>query len=248
MIARRIAASRATIARMRPIRAHLPALLLPLLLLTSCATQVPPPVLPSIVDAPVANAAWYAQAAKAGQTIYTIDSAQSLITVVVRRGGPLARFGHDHVVASRGIAGLAAPDAGRADFQFRLDQMTVDEAALRTEAGLDTQPTADAIDGTRTNMLTRVLEAERFPLVQLRADRGAPGSDVLQLTVTLHGVTRTQPVPVKLERTPTALTASGQFKLLQSEFGITPMSVMGGAMRVEDQMELRFKIVATPAR
>jgi len=248
MIARRAADSRATITRMRSIRARLPAVLLPLMLLTSCATQAPPPVAPSIAEAAVANAAWYAQAAKAGQTIFAIDSAQSLITVVVRRGGPLARFGHDHVVASRGVTGLAAPDAGRADFQFRLDQLTVDEAALRTEAGLDTQPGADAIEGTRTNMLTRVLEAERFPQVLLRAERGAPGSDALRLTITLHGVTRTQLVPVKLERTPAALTASGQFTLLQSEFGITPMSVMGGAMRVEDRMELRFKIVATPAR
>lgn len=236
---------------MRPIRALLPAtllpLLLPLLLLSSCATQAPPAAI-AIPEASVANASWYAQAAKAGQKIYAIDSAQSLITVVVRRGGPLARFGHDHVVASRHVTGWAAPDAGRADFQFRLDQMTVDEAALRTAAGLDTQPPADAIEGTRTNMLTRVLEAERFPLVQLRAERGATASDALTLTITLHGVTRTQLVPVTLERTPAALTASGQLKLLQSEFGITPMSVMGGAMRVEDQMELGFKIVATPVR
>lgn len=226
---------------MRPIR----TCLLPLLLLGACAIQAPPP---AVVAPPAPDASWYQQAAKAGQTIYAIDSAQSLITVVVRRGGPLARFGHDHVVASRTVTGFAAPGAGRADFQFRLDQMTVDEAALRTEAGLDTQPAADAIEGTRTNMLTRVLEAERFPLVLLHAERSAPGSDVLKLTITLHGVARTLLVPARFETTRTSVTASGEFKLLQSDFGITPMSVMGGAMRVEDQMELRFKMVASARR
>jgi len=32
--------------------------------------------------------------------------------------------------------------------------------------------------------------------------------------------------------------------LRQSDFGITPMSIMGGAMRVEDAMELRYRISA----
>ena len=160
----------------------------------------------------------------------------------------MARFGHDHVVASRTVTGQVAPDAGRADFQFRLDQMTVDEAALRTEAGLTTQPDAEAIEGTRWNMLNRVLEAERFPLVLLRAERNVPDNGALRLSVTLHGVERSMQVPVSIQRSPASITASGAFTLLQTDFGITPMSVMGGAMRVEDPMELRFRIVATAPR
>ena len=212
-------------------------------LLASCGTHTPQPATPATASIP--DPGWYERAAKAGQQIYTIDSAQSLITVVVRRGGPMARFGHDHVVASRSIIGKVAPDAGRADFQFRLDQMTVDEAALRTEAGLTTQPDADAIEGTRLNMLNRVLEAERFPLVLLRAERNVPDDGMLRLSVTLHGVQRSMQVPVTIERGVASLTATGMLTLLQTDFGITPMSVMGGAMRVEDPMELRFKIVAT---
>jgi hypothetical protein len=172
----------------------------------------------------------------------------------VRRGGAFARMGHDHVVASRSIEGFVAPDAGRADFRFRLDQMTVDETGLRTKAGLNTQPDADAIAGTRTNMLTRVLEAERFPLVELHAERPAGKDDkngkedTLRLTVTLHGVSRTVDVPTTIERGADGLTASGTFTLNQSDFGITPMSVMGGALTVLDPMELAFHIVAAPQR
>ena len=55
-------------------------------------------------------------------------------------------------------------------------------------------------------------------------------------------------VPVRIERGKASLTASGQLTLNQTDFGITPMSVMAGAMVVQDQMALTFKIVAGPAR
>jgi hypothetical protein len=214
------------------------------LLLSGCAAELPsaPPAAPADT-----GMAWYQQAIKAGKKIYRIDAAQSLITITVRRGGALARLGHDHVVASRTLAGFVAPDAGRADFHFRLDQMSVDEAPLRAAAGLDTQPSTDAIAGTRTNMLTRVLDAARFPLVLLHAER-LDGAGKVRLSVTLHGVTRRVDVPTTIERNTGMLTASGELRLLQSDFGITPMSVMGGAMTVQDPMELAFRIVATPAR
>ena len=196
--------------------------------------------------APAASAdfsAWY-HAAAAREPVYRIDPARSLIAVTVRRGGPFARFGHDHVVASRTVSGWVAPRSGRADFRFRLDELSVDEAGLRAAAGLDTQPSAEDIAGTRANMLNKVLEAARYPVVSLHAERiaGVPGS--LRLAVTLHGVTRVLDVPVRVETGAQALSAEGTLRLLQSEFGITPMSIMGGALRVEDAMELRFTLLA----
>jgi polyisoprenoid-binding protein YceI len=212
-------------------------------LLAGCAA--PPPSNP--VNADAGNAAqWYRQAAASGTKVLVIDPAQSLVTVTVRRGGPLARFGHDHVVASHTINGFAAPAAGRADFSFRLDQMTVDEAALRRAQNLDTEPSPEAIAGTRANMLTRVLEAERFPLVILHARQlpGHPAGQALELSITLHGVTRTVAAPARIDTTGEGMAATGTLQLRQSDFGITPMSVMGGAMTVRDTMELSYRIVA----
>ena len=229
---------------MKPLQISRRLHILTVLLLAACAVQAPPSAV-TPAAAPDTGAAWYQQAARSGQQVYQVDAAQSLITVTVRRGGALARLGHDHVVASRSVAGFVAPAAGRADFHFRLDQMTVDEPALRSAAGLDTQPSADAIEGTRANMLGRVLDAARYPVVMLRAERVRGKDGVLNLTVTLHGVKRTVEVPVTIERNKTTVTANGQLRLLQTDFGITPMSVMGGAMAVQDPMELAFKIVAT---
>lgn len=219
-------------------------LIFPLALAACTVGAPPPPAATAPAAEPDIRAAWYRKAARQGQHIYTIDPARSLITVTVRRGGALARLGHDHVIASRTVEGYVAPSAGRADFHFRLDQMTVDEPALRTEAGLDTQPSQDAIIGTRTNMLNRVLEAERFPLVLLNARRASAQAREVQLTVTLHGVTRSVAVPLRQELSAGSMTVSGELSLLQTDFGITPMSVMGGAMVVQDRMELRFRLVA----
>ncbi|MES2149568.1 MAG: YceI family protein [Pseudomonadota bacterium] len=211
-----------------------------LLALAGCAAppvSTPPPAAPDY-------ASWYRQAAANGKQVLAIDSSLSLIAVTVRRGGALARLGHDHVVASRAVSGFAAPTEGRADFSFRLDQMSVDEPELRRVAAFESDPSAAAIEGTRNNMLTVVLEAQRFPLVSLHVERGA--GELLRLAVTLHGLTRHYQVLTRIETVGANLVASGQLKLLQSDFGIHPMSVMGGAISVQDELELCFRIVARP--
>ena len=185
--------------------------------------------------------AWQRQ----GVQLLHIAPDDSLLTITVRRGGALARLGHDHVVASRSLQGVVAPALGRAQFHFRLDEMSVDEESLRQAAGLTTTPSADAIAGTRHNMLVRVLEAERYPWVSIDARRTG-NKEVFDADITLHGVTRTVQLPVRVEQAADGrrLQASGSLLLKQSDFGIVPFAVLGGAMAVQDQMELAFRITA----
>jgi hypothetical protein len=173
------------------------------------------------------------------------DSEHSRILITVRRGGPLARLGHDHAIVTGPITGAVAPQANRADLRFRLDALVVDDAGARAEAGLGPPPPADTIAGTRHNMLTRVLDAPRFPDVLLHAERVGPGQ--CRLTITLHGVTRTLPVPVQVTEEAGVLRARGSFTLRQSAFGIEPMSVLGGALVVEDELVLHFDLRTVPA-
>ncbi|UUZ48368.1 hypothetical protein LP420_36895 [Massilia sp. B-10] len=133
MSARRCPLSHATMTIMKTPRSFLPLVLLPLLL-AACTSQTPLETPRAPCSRHLASADWYQQAAREGKKVYAIDSAQSLITIIVRRGGPMARFGHDHVVASRGVTGFAAPEVGRADFQFRLDELSVDEEALQNRS------------------------------------------------------------------------------------------------------------------
>jgi hypothetical protein len=168
-----------------------------------------------------------------------VDPARSLVVIVVRRGGSLARLGHDHVVASHDVRGFVAPADGRADLYFALERLVVDEAPLRAEAGLETTPSAEDIEGTRRNMLASV-EADKYPFAVVRIEESGAAS------VTLHGVTREIRIPISVERTAGEISAAGRFEILQTDFGITPLSVLGGRIQVQDRLELRFHIVAGP--
>jgi hypothetical protein len=214
-----------------------PFLVFVLFLLASCSASLAPPS-----PTPADSTLWYHQAAESGMPVYAVDPGASLVTIVVRRAGPLARLGHDHVVASRSASGFAAPAANRADLAFRLDQLTVDEPALRHEAGLTTEPSQQAIEGTRTNMLTKVLEADRFPVVRVHIERA--GGEKLNVAITLHGVTRTVAIASNVGVDSGTVTASGALDLRQTDFGITPMSVGGGLLSVDDTIALKFRIVA----
>src|SRR6266851_3788552 len=107
--------------------------------------------------------AYYREALAQGKPVFRVDPAESLIVIEVRRSGSLARLGHDHVVASHEVVGYVAPDEDRGDLFVALERLAVDEAALRAEAGFDTQPTESDVEGTRAHMLAKVLEADKFP-------------------------------------------------------------------------------------
>jgi hypothetical protein len=44
------------------------------------------------------------------------------------------------------------------------------------------------------------------------------------------------------------LRASGEFSIFQSEFGIPPVKVAGGALKLKDELKCAFDIVAQAAR
>jgi polyisoprenoid-binding protein YceI len=218
-------------------------------LLAGCALFAPEPA--PRPTAPVATPAdfpeeYYRQAAEQGRPVFRVDPAASLVVIEVRRAGSLARFGHDHVVASRDVGGYVAPGEGRADLYVPLMQLTVDEDQLRTEAGFDTQPNKSDIAGTRANMLEKVLEADKFPFALIRVSGAGKGSGEFSVALTLHGQTRTLQAPARIEADGKRISVSGQLSFNQTDFGITPFSLFGGALAVRDAVDLRFSIHAVP--
>jgi hypothetical protein len=53
-------------------------------------------------------------------------------------------------------------------------------------------------------------------------------------------------VPLRLRAADSALEAEGEISILQTEFGITPIKVGGGTVRVKDKLTINFQIVARP--
>jgi polyisoprenoid-binding protein YceI len=203
------------------------------------------------VEAPIAPPpefpeGFYQQALKAGKPVYRVDGAASLVAIEVRRGGSLARLGHDHVIASHDVTGYVAPGEGRADLYVALARLQVDEPELRKEAGFDTQPTESDIEGTRSNMLTHVLDAERFPyaVIAVKDVDTKRRQATIAVAITLHGTTRSFQVPAEIGADDKAIVVSGKLAFNQTDFGITPYALLGGAIAVKDGLALRFSIRA----
>lgn len=212
-------------------------------LLASCAPRISPPVTEEPLQVPADfPLAYYSQAETAGSKILRIDTNHTRVTILVRRGGVLARLGHEHVVASHHVAGYVDMTAAVADLYVPLQRLAVDEAELRTEEGLTPQLSQEAIEGTRRNMLDKVLESARFPFALVHIRHATGNGSNLSVTITLHGTKKTFEVPAQIEAVAGGIKISGQMTFNQTDFGITPFSILGGAMQVQDQLDLRFLI------
>ena len=213
-------------------------------LVSACAPQITRP--PEATRHPPESfpEQFYVQAIARHQPVFRIDPARSLVVIEARRGGSLARIGHDHVVASHDVQGYVAPEDGRSDLYVELVRLVVDEPPLRAEAGFDTRPSQEDIDSTRKNML-KVLEAERYPFALVGVTRaGKAGDAKMNASITLHGMTRAYPIPLRIDATPEEIKVTGRLVLNQTDFGIVPLSILGGAIQVQDEMRMRFDIRA----
>jgi polyisoprenoid-binding protein YceI len=160
------------------------------------------------------------------------------------------------VITGHEVAGTVwlASVLDRSTFELHIPvaSLVVDDDAARRSAGGDFPadvPQADK-DATRRNMLgPDVLDAEHHGEVrvesvsiQTRADR-----TLARVAVVIRDATRVIDVPIDFVAATGSLRVRGAVSLHQSEFGIEPFSVALGALRVEDEIRIRFDLLARPA-
>ena len=202
-------------------------------------------------------------------TTYRVDETQSELRILVYRAGSLARLGHNHVVVNRRLRGAVnvagAGAAGAASFWLSVPSAAfdVDDAQARAEEGADFAAAVpdDARSGTLQNMLSAaVLDAAEFPAITVRSvavasPQGADGTGaagateatrtmVASVTIGVAGHESTIDVPFALQMESGRLSATGTMELRQSALGLAPYSLMLGALQVQDQMTVKFRIVA----
>jgi polyisoprenoid-binding protein YceI len=216
--------------------------------LVACQTSPPVAETPPAAPAPTAPSA-----APAGAHEYSVVAEESLLQILVYRGGAMARLGHNHVIASHQLSGKVFvaddPLQSRFDISIPVNELTIDEPAMREMAGPDFPPGVPqtARDGTRKNMLSEaLLDGEKYPAIRLRATdvvAAAEGFDV-GVEITIKDQVRSVRVPVTLDRKEGALVARGEFPLKQSDLGFKPFSVAMGTLVVLDEMHIHFELVA----
>ncbi len=171
----------------------------------------------------------------------------------------MAKAGHNHVIASHDVSGtFYVPDnVLRSTFELHVPvaQLSIDEPELRGKEGPDfpTEGPESAREGTRRNLLSEALlngaQYPDFTLVGQHIEAAAAGASVrADVQINIRGQAHTMSVPVNYSLANGELVASGELPIKQTDLGLTPFSALLGALQVQDEMRVRFRIVARQAR
>jgi len=176
---------------------------------------------------------------------YGIDKSSSRFTVRAFATGMLSSLGHSPTFAIRNFDG---------DLDFSPEVLSA--TSLRIHVKADSLEVMDDIkskdrEEMESTMNQRVLETAKYPKIEFASTNVA----VTQLgearyqaslngNLTLRGMTRPVTIPTQVTLMGDMLRASGEFPLSQSNFGIAPVSVAGGTLKLKDEIKFAFDIVA----
>jgi hypothetical protein len=164
---------------------------------------------------------------------------QSAITIKVFKSGLFSGFAHDHVI----LAPIARIEI---DTQRPSAEITVITKEMKvTDPDVSDKDRAEI---QSTMLGPKVLDQEKFPEIHFKSTRieqTAPEHYRVTGTLELHGARQEMAFDVVAN----ADHYHGSTRLKQSDFGIKPISLFGGSVKVKDQLELEFDVYASaPAK
>jgi polyisoprenoid-binding protein YceI len=166
-----------------------------------------------------------------------IDVQRSTISVHVGKAGLLSAAGHDHTIDAPISSGtLRESPTPHVEFTVETARMTV-----KPDPKVDAKTQAQI----QKDMQEMTLETRKFPEIAFRSsrvDKLAADQWKVEGDLSLHGVTK----PVVLTVRRAGDSYSGHATLKQTDFGIKPISVGGGMIKVKDQVEIDFAMVVRP--
>jgi YceI-like domain len=184
----------------------------------------------------------------AGPGVFRVDASQSELRLLVHRAGPMARLGHNHVIVNDALGGWVKFAGNLATSSFSLSvpvaSFVIDDVQARSEEGPDfaEEVSDDAKAGTRHNMLSdALLDGDRYAMITLVS---VAVTKTPSMAVNVAGHESMIVVPFTVVTSMGRMEASGIVNLRQSAMGLTPFSVMLGALQVQDELTIKFHLIA----
>lgn len=168
----------------------------------------------------------------AGAQERAIDTEKSVMVVRVEKSGLFSAFGHDHEIAASIAKGTANTAAHQVELQIEAKSLRVRDPETSDK---------DRSEIQRTMLGSEVLDVERYPEIRFRSTEFTPagtGAWKVHGNLTLHG--QTHPVVVEGKEEGGHYVGAARFK--QTVFGMKPVKVAGGAVRVKDEIRIEFDI------
>jgi polyisoprenoid-binding protein YceI len=163
----------------------------------------------------------------------TIDTEKSVMTVRVFKAGLFSGFAHDHEIS-------APIREGSFDPANPAVQLRVDARKLRV-VDKDVSD-KDRAEIQQTMRGPKVLDSETFPEIRFRSTRVERITNRKWLVhgeLNLHGQTHLVDVDVAEQNG----RYQGIAELKQKDFGINPISLGGGTVKVKNELRVEFDIV-----
>jgi polyisoprenoid-binding protein YceI len=181
------------------------------------------------------------------KSTYSIVGTQSKLEIHVSREGAFKAFGHDHLIAAKGISGEA-----------RFDAQKIEASTVRLQIATKSLTVVDPGESEKdrkevqaTMVGDKVLDVAKFPEITFTssgisaAKKTAKGWELtLSGKLKLHGVEKTVTFPLQVQTEAATLRGEGEIAILQNDYGITPVKVGGGTVKVKDKLKITFTIVA----
>ena len=161
-----------------------------------------------------------------------IDTEKSTLTVRVSKTGLFSGLAHDHEIAAPIAGGFVDTAAARVELHAGTPAMRVMDRDVSEK---------DRAEIQATMLSGEVLDAGRYPEIVFRSRSAQPteaGSWNVVGDLTLHGETHT--VTVEVHQQDGHFTGAARLK--QTDFGIKPVKIAGGAVRVKDELRVEFDI------
>jgi len=176
---------------------------------------------------------------------YRVDASRSRFITQAFAMGLLSAFGHNPRLAVRGFEG-----------EVEFDPAAPDTAAVWMKARADSLVVIDDMSEKDRREIERVtrdelLDAARYPEIVFQssivaARRMAEGRYHARVAgdLSLRGVTRELAIDTMALVEGDELRAQGGFTLRLTDFNIRPVSVAGGLLKLKDEVQLSFDILA----
>ena len=171
----------------------------------------------------------------ASPSAHTIDVGRSTLTVRVYKAGMFSGFGHDHEIRAPITEGTVDESSANPTVKLRVNarDLKVIDHELEPKKRSEVQDTM---------MSDKVLDVDHYPEISFTSTRvTSTGTDhwLVNGMLTLHG--ETHGVTLKVEKVDGKYTGSVAIK--QKDYGIIPVSVAGGTIKVRDEVSIEFAIV-----
>lgn len=170
-----------------------------------------------------------------------VQPGKGFFRVHTETGGLFGVFGHDHLIEATKIEGCANVDPR--NLAQSSVKLTFAASELRV---MDPKESAEDRAKVQKTMETEVLQVSEYPTITFESAGVMEESSShyrVAGSLTLHGKKVTVVIPVTVTRLDDgSYRVVGAYKLKQTTFGIQPIRLAGGTVRVKDEVRTDFDL------